>query len=89
MPRLNPNEKNYLSLKAKDNALFNIRSKIPAFVLNPLNAMPNFVIDIIYLTQLEYEMDCADLSDDHFFKNRILWSPFFPYAHIQLEQALN
>ena len=51
--------------------------------------MPNLVIDIIYLTQLEYEMDCADLSDDHFFKNRILWSPFFPYAHIQLEQALN
>ena len=61
-------KKHFLSLKSKDDALFNIRLKIPAFVLNPLKAMMNLVVDIIYLNQLEYEMDCADLSDDHFLK---------------------
>ena len=59
--------KHSLSLKSKDDALLNISSKISAFVLNQLKAMLNPVVDIIYLQQLEYEMERADLSDDYIF----------------------
>ena len=53
-----------LSLKAKNDALFKIRSKITAFVLNPLKAMLNLVVDIISLQQLDYEMERANIPDD-------------------------
>ena len=60
----NQMEKHCLYLKAKDDALFKIRSKITAFVLKPLKAMLNPIAEIIYLQQLEYEMERADLPDD-------------------------
>ena len=53
-----------LSLKAKDDAMFKIRSKIPAFAMKQLNAMPNILVDRISIQQLEYEMERADLPDD-------------------------
>ena len=52
--------KHCLSLKAKDDALFKIGSKSPAFLLNPLEAMLKLAVDIISLQQLEYEMYRAD-----------------------------
>ena len=58
---------NCLSLYAKDDVLFNIRSKIPAFALKPLKAMWNLVVDRIFLQQLEYEIERADLPDDYVF----------------------
>ena len=62
-----------LYLKAKDGLLFKIRSKIPAFVIKQLKAMLDLVVDRIYLQQLEYEMERADLPDDYiFFRNWIL-----------------
>ena len=45
-----------LSLKAKDDVRFKIKSKILAFLLKILKAMLNHVIDRISLQQLEYEM---------------------------------
>ena len=56
-------KKHCLSLKAKDDALFRIGSKSPAFVLNPLKAMLKLVVDIITLQQLEYEMYRSDPSN--------------------------
>ena len=53
-----------LSLKEKDDALFKIRSKRPAFVIKPLKAMLHLVADIISLQKLEYEIERADLPDD-------------------------
>ena len=52
VPSLNPNEKYSLYLKAKDDALFKNRSKIPAFVLKPLKDMLNLVVYTISLQQL-------------------------------------
>ena len=60
-------KKHCLSLKSKDDELFKIRSKIPAFVLNPLKDMLNLVVYRISLQQLEHEMERADLPDDYFF----------------------
>ena len=43
--------------------------KKTGFVLNPLNAMLDHVVDILSLQQLEYEIECVDLPDDYnFFK---------------------
>ena len=56
-------KKHCLSLKAKDDALFRIGSKSPAFVLNPLKTMLKLVVDIITLQQLEYEMYRSDPSN--------------------------
>ena len=39
-------------------------AKNPGFVLKPLKAMLNLVVDRISLQQLEYEIECADLPDD-------------------------
>ena len=54
----------FKTLKAKDDALLNIRPKRPAFVLKPLKSMLNPVIDRISLQQLEYEMERVDIPDD-------------------------
>ena len=78
----------FLSIKAKDDSLFKIMSKIPAFVLNPLKAMLNLVVDRISLQQLEYEMERADIPDDYnFFEIGYCGPPAFPYVHIKLEQS--
>ena len=69
-----------LSLKEKYDTLFKIRSRKPAFLLNPLKAMLNLVIDRICLQQLEYEMERADIPDDSIFLNSILWSPCLPLS---------
>ena len=37
-----------------DDAMFNISSKRPDFVLNPLKFILNLVVDRIYIKQLEY-----------------------------------
>ena len=47
-------KKHCLSLKAKYDALLKIRSKIPAFVMNPLKSILNLVVDGISVQQLEY-----------------------------------
>ena len=47
--------------------MFKNRSKIPAFLLKPLEAMLKLVVDIISLQQLDYKMERADLPDDHIF----------------------
>ena len=80
-------EKHCLSLKAKDDAMFKNSSKIPSFVMNQLNTMLNLVVEIIYLQQLEYEMERADLLDEYIFGVGYCGHPSFSYAHIQLEQA--
>ena len=70
-------------LKAKYDALFKIRSKIPAFVLNPLKSMLNLVVDRISLQKLEYEMKPDDIPDDYnLFEIEYCGHPDFPYAHI-------
>ena len=56
--------KKQLSQKAKDDALFKIRSKRPVFLLKLLKNIPNPVVYSISLQQLEYEMECADIPDD-------------------------
>ena len=43
-----------------------MKSKIPAFVIKPLNDMLNHVIDRISLQQLKYEMERTDLPHDFF-----------------------
>ena len=43
--------------KAKDDALFKIKPKRPAYVLNPLKAMLNLFVDRISLKQLDYKME--------------------------------
>ena len=81
-------KKHCLSLKSKDDALFNIRSKIPAFVLKPLKAILNLVVDRISLQHFGYEMERANLPDDfNCFEFGYCGNPAFPYAHIQLDQA--
>ena len=54
----------FLSLEEKDDALFKISSNKFAFLLKPLEDMLNLVVDGIYLQQIEYEMERADLPDD-------------------------
>ena len=56
-----------LSLKANYDAQFNIRSKIPTFVMKPLKSMVNHVSDRISPQQLAYEMERADIPDDCIF----------------------
>ena len=63
MPRLKSKWRKKLSLKAKNDALFKIRSKRRTFVLNPLTAMVNLLVDKISLQQPEYEMERADVPD--------------------------
>ena len=71
-----------------DDALFKIRSKSPAFVLNPIKAMLKLAVDIISLQQLEYEMYCSDPPNYYnCFEIVYCGHPDFPYANIQLEQA--
>ena len=41
--------------------------KIPAFLLKPLKAMLNDVVDIIYIQQLEYEIESVDITNDYNF----------------------
>ena len=67
-----------LSLKSKDDVLFKIESKMTAFVMKPSKSMLNLVVDRIYIQQLQYEMERADLQDDLKKLNRVLWSPFLP-----------
>ena len=55
------------------------------FLLNPLKAMLNHVVDRISLQKLEYETEPVDLPDEIGYCGH----PAFPYAHIQLEQATN
>ena len=74
--------------KAKDDALFKIKPKRPAYVLNPLKAMLNLFVDRISLKQLDYKMEWNDLPNDYnFFQIGYCYHPAFSYAHIQLEQA--
>ena len=81
---------NCYSLKAEDDALFNNRLKIPAFVLRPLMFMLNFEVDILSLQQLEYEMDCTYYPVDYnYFEIGYCGHPNFPYANIQFKQANN
>ena len=47
--------------------------------------MLDHVVDIIYIQQLEYEMECAD-PPDYYIKNIYCGHPAFP-SHIQLKQA--
>ena len=56
-----------LYIKAEDDALFNNRSKKPAFVIRPLNTIIKIEVDRLSLQQLEYEMYRADLPDDYIF----------------------
>ena len=50
--------------------------------------MLKIVVDILYLQELEYEMDRADIPDDYIcFEIGYCGHPAFPYAHIQLNQA--
>ena len=66
-------KKRFLYLKTKNDALFKIRSKRPEFVLNPLKAMLKLFVDRIFLQQLEYEMERADLPGDcNFLKSDIV-----------------
>ena len=79
-----------LYLKAKDYALFNIRPKINAFVLNPLKAMLNLVVEIIYLQQLGYKMERADLPDDYIFLKSDTVVTLISLTHtFNLSKALN
>ena len=57
------------SLKTDEGALFKNISKIPTFVIRPLNPMLNFEEDILSLQQLEYEMYCTDYPADYNFFN--------------------
>ena len=52
-----------LFIKARDDAMFKVIPKRPAFVLNPLKAMLKLVVDIITLQRLEYEMYRSDPSN--------------------------
>ena len=56
-----------LSLKSKDDKLFNIDSKISVFLLKALKYMLNLVVDRISVQQLEYEIERTDLPDDSIF----------------------
>ena len=50
--------------------------------------MLNLVVYRIYLQQLEYEMERADLPDDYnLFEIGYCGHPAFSYANIQVEQA--
>ena len=50
--------------------------------------MLNLVVDIIYLRQLEYGIERADIPDDYnCFEIGYCGHPALPYAHIQLEQS--
>ena len=50
--------------------------------------MLNCVVEILYLHQLEYEMERADLPDDYnIFEIGYCGTPDFPYTHIKLEQS--
>ena len=53
--------------KLDDDDMFNNRSEMPTFVLRPFFTMINLEVDIIYLQQLEYEMDCNDYPVDYNF----------------------
>ena len=76
-------KKNCLSLKTRDDALFKVKSKIPTFVLKPIKAIRKFLVDIISLQQLGYEMERSDLPDDYFFfEIGYCGHPAFPYVHI-------
>ena len=78
------------SLKIDDDALFNNRSKQPAFVLRPLKSMINFEVERLYIQQLEYEMDCTDYPFNYnFFEIGYCGHPNFPYANIKFKQATN
>ena len=80
----------FLSIKEKDDLLFKIMSKIPAFVLNPLKAMLNLVVDRISLQQLEYEMERADLPDDYIFLKSDIVVTLASLTHIfNLRKPLN
>ena len=64
------------------------RGKKTAFVMKSLKAILNHAVDRIYLQQLEYEMRRVDLPEDYnYFEIGYCGHPYFPYSHIQLEQA--
>ena len=60
-------KKHFLYLKTQDDELFKNILKISAFVLKPLKAMLNDVVDIIYIQQLEYEIESVDITNDYNF----------------------
>ena len=79
VPRIKWKRKEIIYLKKKDDALFKISPKIPAFVLEPLKAMPKLVVwqkwsALIFLMIAIFKIGYCGHSA-------------FPYAHIQLEQA--
>ena len=75
-----------LSLKAQNDVMFRNREK-SGFLLKPLKAMFDHVVDRLSLQQLEYEMERADLPDDYiFFKIGYCGHPAFLYARIQLKE---
>ena len=83
-------KKHYLSLKAQDDALFKNSLKKTGFVLKPLNAMLNHVLDILSLQQLEYEMERVDLPDDYNFLKLDIVVTLFYITHIfNLSKPLN
>ena len=55
------------SIKNHDDELLKNSSKIPAFLLRPLNSMLNFEVDRLTIQKLEYEMDCTDYPIDYNF----------------------
>ena len=67
-----------LSLKAEDDEIFKNRSKKSYFLPRPLKSMLKSEVDRLSLQHLEYEIDCADITDDYHFKNRILCLPYLP-----------
>ena len=83
-------KKHCLSLKAKNDALINISSKRPDFVLKPLKVMMDLVVDRISLQKLEYEMERADLPDDYNFCKLDIVVTLHSLTHIfNLSKPLN
>ena len=57
----------YYYPKIDDDSMFKNRSENIDFLLRPLKSMLNFEVNRLSLQQLEYEMDCTDITDDYIF----------------------
>ena len=80
----------FYSPKINDDALFNNRSKISAFLLKPLKSMLNPKVYRLYPQQLEHKMYCTDYPVDYsFLEIGYCGHPNFPYSDIQLKKATN
>ena len=78
------------SLQIDDDALFENIPKRTAFVIRPLNPMPNFEVNRLYFQQLEYKMDCTGYPVNYiYFEIGCCGNPNFPYENIQFKQSTN